>query len=104
QSAQSEPESELIGELTKRGVWADMAPALANSLKEEEIRRYLALHDWLLRRRDKRIAKNPAGFLAACIANRFPFPKDFELARGGTEVVTRTGVISKPVASSCTQA
>ena len=102
-SIQSEPENELIAELTKRGVWADVAPALAKALHEEEIRRYLALHDWLLRRRDKRIAKNPAGFLAACIAHRLPFPRDFEEARSGAEVATRPGVVSKPVASSSTQ-
>jgi hypothetical protein len=100
---QSEPEGALVGELTKRGVWADMAPALAKALHEEEIRRYLALHDWLLRRRDKRIAKNPAGFLAACIAHRLPFPRDFEEARSGVEVATRSYVVSKPVASSNTQ-
>jgi len=102
-SIQSEPENELIAELTKRGVWADVAPALAKALHEEEIRRYLALHDWLLRRRDKRIAKNPAGFLAACIAHRLPFPRDFEQARSGVEVATPPGVVSKPVASSSTQ-
>jgi hypothetical protein len=81
----SDEEGSLVGELLKRGVWADVAPALAKSLPEEVVQRYLALHDWLLKRKDRRIAKNPAGFLAACIANRFPFPNDFEEAKGHVE-------------------
>jgi hypothetical protein len=88
----------LVGELTRRGVWSDVAPDLARALPEAIIRRYIALHDWLLSRRDRRIAKNPAGFLAACIANRFPFPKDFELAQEGTKAPTRSAA-NKPVTS-----
>jgi hypothetical protein len=87
----------LVRELTERGVWADVAPDLASALPEPEIRRYLALHDWLLARNDRRIAKNPAGFLAACIANRFPLPRDFELAHGESEVSTRKAPMSKPI-------
>jgi hypothetical protein len=56
----------------------------------------LALHDWLLARKDHRIAKNPAGFLAACIANRFPFPRDFESAHGESEISTLKVSMSKP--------
>jgi hypothetical protein len=67
----------LAQELTSRGVWADLAPSLAEALPEAEIRRYIELHDWLLGRGDKRISRNPAGFLAASIASRFPLPKDF---------------------------
>jgi hypothetical protein len=90
-------ERTLVRELTKRGVWTDVAPDLASALPEPEILRYLALHDWLLTRNDRRIAKNPAGFLAACIANRFPLPRDFELAHGESEVSTRKAPTSKPM-------
>jgi hypothetical protein len=103
QSKTKDSKSQLTAELRKRGVWADVAPALAGALPEEEVRRYLALHDWLRKRRDKRIAKNPAGFLAACIANRLPFPRDFEQARGGAEVAARPNGVSRPAASSRTQ-
>jgi hypothetical protein len=95
QGQASEPT--LVCELTKRGVWTDVAPDLASALPESEIRRYLALHDWLLARKDQRIAKNPAGFLAACIANRFPLPRDFEAAHGECEVSTRKTPMSKPM-------
>ena len=98
-ATQSDSESPLTAELTKRGVWADVAPALARALPEDEVQRYIALHDWLRKRHDKRIAKNPAGFLAACIANRLPFPADFERAQGRAEVVSGSKVASKPVAS-----
>jgi hypothetical protein len=87
----------LVCELTKRGVWADVAPDLASALPEPEIRRYLALHDWLLARNDRRIAKNPAGFLAACIANRFPLPRDFESAHGENKISTRKAPMSRPI-------
>jgi hypothetical protein len=90
------PERTLVRELTKRGVWTDVAPDLASALPEQEIRRYLALHDWLLARNDRRIAKNPAGFLAACIANRFPLPRDFESAHPECEVSTRKASMTKP--------
>jgi hypothetical protein len=102
-SKTTDSESQLVVELRRRGVWADVAPALAGALPEEEVRRYVALHDWLLKRRDKRIAKNPAGFLAACIANRLPFPRDFEQARGGAEVAAQPGMVRKPAAYSRTQ-
>jgi hypothetical protein len=88
---------DLASELTKRGVWADVAPDLAASLPEPEIRRYLALHDWLVHRQDKRIRKNPAGFLAACIANQLPIPNDFDQASGrGDAPVTSLTPSSRP--------
>src|SRR3989442_491136 len=68
-----------------------MAPELALARPEEEIRRYLALHDWLLSRRDKRIARNPPGFLAACIANQLPFPRESKLV--GTKQSVREPVL-----------
>ncbi len=89
ESLQNDSENELVGQLRKRGVWDDVAPALATALPEVEIRRYVALHDWLLKRRDKRIAKNPAGFLAACIGQRYPFPRDFEEAQRQGQAATQ---------------
>jgi hypothetical protein len=83
-------------------VWTDVAPSLATALPEAELRRYLALHDWLLKRRDKRIARNPAGFLAACIANRLPFPRDFEQAQG-RDVVPPTVKLGEQVTCSKVQ-
>lgn len=58
QSADAGPgtsHTNLARELLKRGVWRDMAPQLAMALPENEIRRYVALHDWLLNQCDKRI-------------------------------------------------
>ena len=101
---QGNSDNTLVSELTKRGVWADAAPALATALHEDETRRYLALHDWLLKRGDKRNAKNPAGFLASCIAKRLPFPKDFEHAQNRTKAATRAAGVSKPVPSSSSRA
>jgi hypothetical protein len=98
-STENCPGNSLASELTNRGVWADVAPALANALPEAEIKRYIALHDWLLKRHDKRIARNPAGFLAACIANRLPFPADFERIQNPVAGNTPSGVITKPVPS-----
>lgn len=76
--------SAVADELLSRGVWGDVAAGLSTSRPVDEIREYVALHDYLVQRKDKRIAKNPAGFLAACISKRLPFPEDFLAERRKT--------------------
>jgi len=68
---------DLLAELTARGVWKEPAARLLAVHPAGVIRDYIALHDFLLAKRDRRIAKNPAGFLVTCISKRFPLPADF---------------------------
>jgi hypothetical protein len=67
-----EMELEGVGdELVKRSVGARVARDLASTFPEEKIREKLYLHDHLTQMADKRVSKNPAGFLVAAIKDDF---------------------------------
>ena len=63
--------------LTARGVSEKAARDLADAHPESEVRARVEAFDWLVARNDKRVAKNPAGYLVASIRDRYAVPEGF---------------------------
>lgn len=70
-------ESGYVAELTQRGVHEPIARQLVRQGQESTIERQLAVHDWLVERKDKRVSRSPAGFLVESIRSDYPTPPDF---------------------------
>jgi hypothetical protein len=66
-----------IGELITRGVGRAKAAELVGTHAAELIDEKLEVFDWLVERQDKRLAKNPAGFLVKSIEDGYGLPKGF---------------------------
>jgi len=69
--------SELVELLTARGVTSKIAAELVESHPEGRIRTKIDVFDWLSQNQDKRIGKNPAGYLVASIRADYQAPGDF---------------------------
>lgn len=80
----------LVQELTRRGVTRGAATELAAAYPAAHIGAKLELHDRLVRANDRKVSKNPAGFLAAAIRH------DYQEKRGS---VTPKRVIVSPVSA-----
>ena len=81
-AAQSEPvppeqSSELVEALKARGVTAKTAAGLVEAHPASRIQTKIEVFDWLLRNEDKRVGKNPAGYLVASIRADYQAPSDF---------------------------
>ena len=63
--------------LIARGVSDKAARELAEAYPEGEVRARVEAFDWLVARADKRVAKNPAGYLVASIRDRYATPDGF---------------------------
>ena len=70
-SSPDSPEQKIVKELKIRGVSERTAQELASKFPVERIEGKISLHDELLRASDKRISRNPAGFLAAAIRHDY---------------------------------
>ena len=73
--------SELIEALRTRGVTAKTAQELVEAHPPGRIRTKLEVFDWLLRNEDRRVGKNPAGYLVVSIRSDYQAPGDYQ-ARG----------------------
>ncbi len=69
--------SELIELLTARGVTPKTSAELVTLHSAERIRTKLEVFDWLVKNGDKRVAKNPAGYLVASIRADYQAPGGF---------------------------
>jgi hypothetical protein len=69
---------ELEQALIARGVTPVVAAGLAGSHPDEHIRERIEIFDWLSGKKDKRVAKNPGGYLAESIRKGYVPPKGFE--------------------------
>lgn len=69
--------AELIEVLTTRGVTAKIAAELVETHPRVRIQTKVDVFDWLLRNGDKRVGKNPAGYLVASIRADYQAPGDF---------------------------
>jgi hypothetical protein len=72
--------SELIGQLTERGVAAKVAAELVDSHALIRVRAKIEVFDWLVRNEDRRVGKNPAGYLVASIRSDYQAPAGFATA------------------------
>jgi hypothetical protein len=81
-AAQAEPApaqeaSELIEALKARGVTARTAAELVESHPSARVLTKIEVFDWLSKNEDKRVGKNPAGYLVASIRGDYQAPGDF---------------------------
>jgi hypothetical protein len=81
-STQAEPAppeqtSELVEALKARGITAKTAAELVGAHPASRIQTKIEVFDWLLRNEDKRVGKNPAGYLVASIRADYQAPGDF---------------------------
>jgi hypothetical protein len=76
---------ELIEALKARGVTARTAQELVEAHPAGRIRTKLEVFDWLLRNEDRRVGKNPAGYLVASIRSDYQAPVDFQAQANGAK-------------------
>jgi hypothetical protein len=67
----------LVTGLTERGVTRSKAMQIVAEHSAELIQTKLEVFDWLVRKGDRRVAKNPAGYLVASIRSDYQVPGDF---------------------------
>ncbi|WP_240907364.1 replication initiator protein A [Paludisphaera rhizosphaerae] len=75
-ACEDEP-SELVEALRSRGVVAKAAQELVAEHPAARILTKIEVFDWLIRNEDKRVGKNPAGYLVASIRSDYQEPNDF---------------------------
>lgn len=68
--------------LIQRGITASSAQDLVEKYPADRIQTQLQLFDWLVRRNDRRISKNPPGWLASAIRKDYPLPRDYLRSTG----------------------
>ena len=71
------PPSDLVDGLRSRGVTAKAAAELVAEHPASRIQTKIEVFDWLIRNGDKRVGKNPAGYLVASIRSDYQEPNDF---------------------------
>ena len=81
--------AQLVEALKVRGVTSKTAQELVDTHSPGRIRTKIEVFDWLLRNEDKRVGKNPAGYLVASIRSDYQVPGDY---RNGALGVKSTGV------------
>jgi hypothetical protein len=68
----------LARELAERGVTPAKAADLSASYPEERLRQKIDIFDWLVRRADRSIHRNPGGWLRKAIEDDYAPPKGYE--------------------------
>ena len=69
----------LVSELTARGITEAAAIEIAADHPPEQVRSKIEVFDWLTARKDKRVSRNPGGYLADSIRKDYAAPKGFEI-------------------------
>jgi hypothetical protein len=67
----------LVTELTQRGVTAAKAVELAGNYPAKGLHVKIEVFDWLMEKKDKRVAKSPAGYLVKSILDDYAPPTGF---------------------------
>ena len=76
-TARDQQPIQLIDALKLRGVTSKTAQELVEAHPLSRIRTKIEVFDWLLRNEDKRVGKNPAGYLVASIRSDYQVPGDY---------------------------
>jgi hypothetical protein len=76
-SAETFDAAPLAAELVQRGVSQRVAAELVQQHPASTIQAKLEVFDWLAEKKDRRIAKSPAGYLVKSIADDYSAPKGF---------------------------
>jgi hypothetical protein len=74
---QSQP-SKLLEALKARGIASKTAQELVDGYPHSRINTKIEVFDWLMRNEDKRVGKNPAGYLIASIRSDYNVPGDYQ--------------------------
>ena len=69
---------ELVNALKSRGVTTKTAQELVEAHAPTRIRTKIEVFDWLIHNEDKRVGKNPAGYLVASIRSDYQTPGDYQ--------------------------
>jgi hypothetical protein len=69
--------SELVDALVARGVSSKVAAELVAHHPASRLRTKLEVFDWLVKNEDKRVGKNPAGYLVASIRSDYQAPGEY---------------------------
>ena len=89
-------ESPIVKELTDRRVNRKIALELAAEFSAEQIEEKIKLHDEYIRAKDKRISRNPAGFLTAAIRHNYEAPPPVKVRKSVSAVsAERRGLDSR---------
>lgn len=76
-TAEDQPAA-LVEALTARGVTPGAAADLVKAHPPARVRTKIEVFDWLVKNEDKRVGKNPAGYLVASIRADYQAPDDFQ--------------------------
>jgi hypothetical protein len=77
----SSEQIDVLEQLKGRGVTAAKASKLVRAYEPSRIAEKISIHDWMLKRADKRCSANPPGFLVSAIQEDFPAPTGFLKSR-----------------------
>jgi hypothetical protein len=86
----------MVSELVQRGIHSAMAQELATAVAEDVIREKLSWFDWLVKRNDKRVARNAPGFLVAAIREDYAVAKQFRKQNADRGQTTMKDCLRKP--------
>jgi len=75
--------AQLMEVLKARGVTGKTAQELVETHPPGRIRTKIEVFDWLMRNEDKRVGKNPAGYLVASIRSDYQVPGDYRTQASG---------------------
>ena len=76
-SPEAAPADPLVAALTARGLSLGTARTLAGTVPAERIQAQLEVFDWLVARKNPKVARNPPGFLFSAIRSDYQPPADF---------------------------
>jgi hypothetical protein len=88
--------SPLVERLVAQGVNRNVARELVQQAPAERIQRQLEVFEWMRARNDKRVAKNPPGFLVSAIRGDFLVPSDYARPQHRTPVRAATKAAVPP--------
>ena len=72
--------SDLVEALMARGVTPKTASDLVGTHPTARVRTKIEVFDWLMKNEDKRVGKNPAGYLVASIRSDYKAPDEYTRA------------------------
>jgi Replication initiator protein A len=81
-TAQEQQSKQVVEALKTRGVTSKVAQELVEAHPAGRILTKIEVFDWLLHNEDKRVGKNPAGYLVASIRSDYQVPGDYRNTAG----------------------
>ena len=79
--------NQLVEALKGRQVSSKTAQELVETFPATRVQAKIEVFDWLMRNGDKRVGKNPAGYLVASIRSDYQSPGDYQAQVAGTKIV-----------------